>query len=131
LKAFLCLETNTWVFVTNICHFFLLKKTVDIDLILVYNMHIRYWCVKTLILNDLKGKRLMRYRIIFSYIKNLVLILRSFFSLLKSFCNYYFHTYNRSHVSYPKGVGFASLILSLFFSKDLVCRCFNPVLNVI
>jgi len=80
---------------------------------------------------DLKGKRLMRYRIIFSYLKNLVLILRSFFSLLRSFRNYYFHTYKRSYVSYPKGVGFASLLLSLFFYKELVCRGFNPVLNVI
>ena len=71
----------------------------------------------------------MRYRIIFSYIKNLVLILRSFFSLFKF--NYYFYTYKINYVSYPKGVGFASLLLSLFFGKELVCRGFNPVLNVI
>jgi hypothetical protein len=71
----------------------------------------------------------MRYRIIFSYLKNLVLILRSFFSLFKF--NYYFYTDKINYVSYPKGVGSASLLLSLFFYKELVCRGFNPVLNVI
>jgi len=73
----------------------------------------------------------MRYRIIFSYIKNLLLILRSFFSLSRSFSNYFCHTYKRIYVSYTKGVGYTSLILSLFFYKEFACKGFNLVLDLI
>ena len=44
-------------YVSNFCHFMMLKKMVDIGLIMVYNMPIRYECVITLISRENpKGK---------------------------------------------------------------------------